>query len=155
MVALFATVLSFVACEDDAPGTSGNPSNTCNTLLPNKLSATVSGAQFCADSVCIADFGTELYINATTMDGRMLNLFIDSVQPGTYTMGADANSVLYVDMLGLMSFSTDVQPGELVITSHDTATNHVKGRFNVIVSESLMGATTNISSGSFDVFYLE
>ncbi|MFM8432312.1 MAG: DUF6252 family protein [Bacteroidota bacterium] len=152
---LIAVSVSLFSCEKNENDLGDTPSTGCNTFLPNKLSATVSGSQFCSDSACIADYGTELYINGTSMDGRILTLFLDSIEPGTYTIGTDVNSIIYIDPLGLMSFSSDDQPGELVITSHDLVSNRVKGRFNAVVKDPLLSASSNISSGTFDVIYLE
>lgn len=95
-----------------------------------------------------------LTVNGIAQSGMTLTLELDSLDVGSYEMGTDANHVLYTSGLGMAYESTDATPATLVIESHDTGSNRIKGSINGPLTEPL-GSTSQHISGSFDITYLE
>lgn len=158
-ILLLSVVLFFWSCKKDSSDNdnSGNNNNTsCTSLLPNKVSASLNGVTWCADSICFADYsGLGMTIFGQTFDGASILLELDDVTPGVYSMSTDVNHVLYIDNMGMAYESTDDNPGEIVITQNNVSTNSFKARFNVVLRNPILATSLPLSSGSVDVLYTE
>jgi hypothetical protein len=156
---LIAIVMISWSCkkDSDSDNNSGNNNTTsCTSLLPNKVSATLNNVTWCADSICFADYsGIQMTVFGQTFDGASILLELDDVAPGVYSMGTDVNHILYIDNMGMAYESTDDNPGEIVITQNNTATNSFKARFNVVLRNPLFATSLPLTSGNIDVLYTE
>ncbi len=145
------------ACSKSDSNTGNVPVNTdpCNSVLPNKVSCRFNGAQWCADSICFADYAIGMTIFGQTFDGASLLIELDDIQPGTYPITLDRNHVLYISAFGMAYESSNSQPGQITITSNDPVTNHLKGTFQLNVLDPLLSSWLPITNGNIDVYYTE
>jgi len=126
----------------------------CITILPTKVTFMFSGVQWCANSTSFADLGVDMTIHGENQDGSTFTMELDSLKPGNYQIREDYNHFLFTTNMADAYESTDDNPGTLVITSHDSSSNVLKGTFNVTVRSPLSGSKA-ISSGSFTAVYTE
>lgn len=156
---LFLSLLAagiFTGCEDDDDDiTTTTPSNTCNSLLPNKVSAKFNGVQWCADSICFADLGTELTVFGQTFDGASIVMELDDTTVGQHVIGETENHIVFIDNLAGTWESTDDNPGQLTVVSHNSSTNQYKANFTVRLRNLLSGQLVSVTSGNIDVYYTE
>ncbi len=151
-IAFLALSAFIFSCKKENEPTTPTTTNSCTSIIPNKLSAKVSGVTWCADQSCFADLGTIMTINGLNGAGSSLTLELDDFMPGTYPITLDRNHVLYT---GIDAYeSTNALPGSVTITSNDTVSNVLKGSFSVSVKGPISG-TVSISEGQISVYYTE
>jgi hypothetical protein len=145
--ALTGAVISSCKKDEEEPG-------PCDELGSVFLKAKIDGDQFCANTTLFADYTILLTVNGMMDNGATLTLELDSLQPGTYEMGEMTNHALYTSSLAMGYETTDDNPGTLIITSHNEATNRIKGTFSATLRNPL-GGDVSLTSGSFDLVYTE
>lgn len=126
----------------------------CDNGTPYKLTATIDGNNWCANTSLFADKGTVLTINGINQNGSTLTLELDDFTPGRFQILESRNHILYTDAIANAYESTDDNPGTLIITSNNETTNVIKGTFNFTGRSPLAGNKT-LGSGSFELFYTE
>lgn len=152
---LLIGLLAACSKSDSDNGTVPVNTNPCNSILPSKVSCRFNGAQWCADSICFADYAIGMTIFGQTFDGASLLLELDDIQPGTYPITLDRNHVLYVSAFGMAYESSNSQPGQVIITMNDPVTNHLKGSFQLNVLDPILSSWLPITNGTIDVYYTE
>lgn len=124
----------------------------CNSVLPSKISFTLSSRSWCADASCFADLAIHLTANGINSNASSITLELDSLRPGTYVINNETNHILYTN--GNAYESTNANPGTLVITSNDETRNVLKGTFSVTLVSPILG-NISINNGTFDLLYTE
>ncbi|CAN5458265.1 hypothetical protein BH11BAC2_BH11BAC2_25680 [soil metagenome] len=150
LLCLIISIAGINSCKKDSDSASSN-----NCSLPNGfLRCTAGSADFCADQTLFADYAIVMTINGIAGNGSTLTLELDDVTTGTYQMKELTNHLLYTSPLGDSFETTDDNPGTLVITSNNTATNTIEGTYTSTVRSPLSG-NLNLTKGMFKVFYTE
>jgi hypothetical protein len=123
----------------------------------NALSCKVDGVDFIGTSFNVTDnvlAFQAIEIDATTSAGPYPAMHIiipDTQGPGTYDMAATANDGYYWPT---SAGSVMEQAGTLVITVHNTTTNHIEGTFNFTAQNiSGTGPVYTITNGTFVANY--
>lgn len=149
--------LSLVACEkdDDAAPSPSVPTPVVCGIDGARLQATFAGESFCANASLFGDLGADMItINGITTGGSTFTLELDSLEVGSYTMGADANHAVYTTGLGMGYETTNATPATLTIASHDTGTNRIRGSVSGPFTEPLGGSSSSMVA-NFDITYTE
>jgi len=147
-------VFILCSCGDDDSDIPGIPSGNNCTLPNGYMRWNFDGTSYCANASLFADNAILMTINGITQTGVTMTLELDDITPGTYSMTADTNSLLFTDQLAMAWQSTNADPGTLIITSNDTVNNILQATFNLTVRNPL-SMTKTINQGEIKVFYTE
>lgn len=154
MAALAIVFSVLAACSGDKDEINSNPIIDNCSLPTGSLKWAISGVSRCADQTLFGDYGILMTINGIAGNGESLTLQLDSVRPGTYSIKADVNSILYTDNLAMAWQSTDDNPGTLTISLNDTNTNRFEATFSATLRNPL-GASKTLNGGNIKVYYTE
>lgn len=143
---VLVVALLFGACKKSDNNNSTTTNNNGNNTP--SMTAKVNGNAFTAKAVnantSTSNGITILYINGADASGNtiMLELFGDSVKPGTYTTDQTNAAAMYMTANNTQSYAN--HDGQFVITSYSNKV--AKGTFNFTTTDS-----TQITDGNFTV----
>ena len=154
LACLLLSALTIISCKkDDEEDPAPAPVNTCG-ITGMRLQGTIGSESFCANASLFADLAIVLTSNGISQNGATLTMELDSVDTGSYAMGADANCLLFTDQLGLAWNTIDGSGTMVVISSHDTGANRIQGTVTGDLTSPIGGGTRTISA-SFDLTYTD
>jgi len=119
--------------------------------MTNLLEAHIDGVKWCANFTLTTDYTIQLTITGISQEFWNLNLELDDVAPGTYSMTEDANYA-FLTIGGMLYETTNSDPATLQIIENNTTTQRIRGKFNGKFYSPLGGVKT-VTNGSFDVYY--
>ncbi len=134
----------FTACQKD--DNSGLPS-----IGSGSLSCLINGQTWGANQELTASKGTTLTVNAKNVNGSGLSLILTDLDTGTFSITADRNKAIYTESASSF-LSANSSPGVLRISNHDTTKGRIQGTFN-FTGRNAVGATRNLTQGTFDLLY--
>lgn len=141
---LLAAGLTLSGCQKD-----DNPASP--PVGSGSLSCYVNGQFWGANQELTASKGTTLTINAKNSNGSSLSLILTDLDTGVYVITADRNKAIFTESASSF-LSSNSNPGSLRITQHDYSKGNIKGTFQ-FSGRNAVGATRNITQGSFDLLY--
>lgn len=149
-----ALLLSVSSCQKDNNDlTPKIPVEFCG-IDGMRLQADLDGSETCFSSSLIANLADgQIAIGGVNPASGSVALLLDDVAVGTHAAADSVNKVLLV-IGGVAYQTTDDQPGQITISSHDQGGNHIKGSFSAQLT-SADGSPAKSLAGTFDVTYLE
>lgn len=117
-----------------------------------RVQATVDGSSFCADGqiVAVSD-GESANVSGIGLLGNTLTMQVDTLAPGTYTIGEAENAMLYL-ATGTPYATMGDSAGRLTIEAHDETAHTLKVSFQATLRNEMSGSSKPVS-GSADVIY--
>jgi len=125
----------------------------CENSMVNILEVNVDDSKWCANLTINANFAIQLVITGINQSASSLTMELDDAEPGTYQIDASTNFV-YLTVGGMIYESTNEDPGTLTILENNADTNKARGTFSCKLY-SPMGATKNLTNGTFDLSYTD
>lgn len=107
------------------------------------LSALVNNIPFDPTLVSATDTGNSIIVSGTTSTNSILLRVPVAVEPGEYSLPMSGFQATYAQNAA----GQDATDGIIIITSHDTSANNIKGTFSFQAGSNL------VTSGQFDVNY--
>ncbi|MCC7233002.1 MAG: hypothetical protein IT242_08675 [Bacteroidia bacterium] len=148
------TLLALSSCEKNNDDNDHHNPVGCSGVLPAQVTFMVNGSHWCSDMGGFADLGTDLTIHGENQNGSTINMELNDLSTGPHVINSSINHFIYTDAAANGFESNDSNPGSLVIDSHNTSNNTIKGHFTVTLKSPVTGNLT-LGSGEFTAVYTE